>query len=212
MMPNRPSQPPRRMKDKDRWRSTCPTGTVTPFIMAGTITATTGGVCSDDNVTACTMANESIDCGGSNTCLTAPQAGPWHPVVGAFEISFYAMGSGTSAGTPQVSVSAWPDTGGTNVSHTFTLTNDGNWHQYVYPFTGTDTAASCAERYGLHLDRQQSSGGDRCDHLRRRHLPRQDDDLGDGFPQRSHDHAASDQPRLVALRELSATRHQRQRL
>ena len=26
--------------------------------------------------------------------------------------------------------------------HTFTLTNDGNWHQYVYPFTGTDTAAS----------------------------------------------------------------------
>ena len=70
---------------------------------------TTGGVCSDDNVTACTIANESIDCGGSNTCLTAPQAGPWHPVVGAFEISFYAMGSGTSAGTPQVSVCAGPD-------------------------------------------------------------------------------------------------------
>ena len=104
-------------------------------------TMTNGGVCSDDHVTACTKENESIDCGGSNTCLTAPQAGPWHPVVGAFEISFYAMGSGTSAGTPQVSV-ALVRTGGTNVSHTFTLTNDGNWHQYVYPFTGTDTAAS----------------------------------------------------------------------
>jgi hypothetical protein len=104
-------------------------------------TMTTGGVCSDDDVTACTKANESIDCGGSNTCLVAPQGGPWHPVVGAFEIAFYAMGSGTSAGTPQVNV-ALVRPGGTNVSHTFTLTNDGNWHQYVYPFTGTDTAAS----------------------------------------------------------------------
>ena len=62
--------------------------------------ATTGGVCADDDVTACTIANESIDCGGSNTCLTAPQAGPWHPVVGAFEISFYALGCSTSTGSP----------------------------------------------------------------------------------------------------------------
>ena len=32
--------------------------------------------------------------------------------------------------------------GGTNVSHSFTLTNDGAWHQYVYDFTGTDTVTS----------------------------------------------------------------------
>jgi hypothetical protein len=101
-------------------------------------TLSVGGVCSNDNVTACTVANENSDCGGSNTCLIAPQAGPWHPVVGAFEIAFYAKGVSTSTGTPQVTVSL-VRTGGTNVSHTFTLTNDGNWHQYVFPFTGTDT-------------------------------------------------------------------------
>ena len=30
-------------------------------------------------------------------------------------------------------------TGGVNVSHTWTLTNDGAWHQYTYTFTGKDT-------------------------------------------------------------------------
>ena len=102
---------------------------------------TTGGVCSDDNVTPCTIANESVDCGGSGSCLVAPQAGPWHPLVGAYELAFYARGTNSSTGTPQVAVSLIRG-GGTNLSHTFTLTNDGNWHQYVYPFTGTDTAAS----------------------------------------------------------------------
>ena len=98
-----------------------------------------GGVCSSDNVTPCTTANENVDCGGADTCLIAPEMGPWHPVKGAFEIAFYALGSNTSSGTPQVTV-ALARTGGTNVSHTFTLSNDGNWHQYVYDFTGTDTA------------------------------------------------------------------------
>ena len=102
---------------------------------------TTGGVCSDDTVTPCTIANESFDCGGSNTCLVAPQAGPWHPVVGAFEIAFYAKEVNTSAGTPQLSMTL-VRSGGTNVSHSFTLTNDGAWHQYTYSFTGTDTTAS----------------------------------------------------------------------
>ena len=30
-------------------------------------------------------------------------------------------------------------TGGVNVSHTWTLANDGAWHQYTYAFTGNDT-------------------------------------------------------------------------
>ena len=103
----------------------------------------TGGVCSNDNVTPCTVANENVDCGsGSATCLAAPQAGPWHPVVGPFEIAFYAKAVNTSSGTPQVSISLVRNGGGTNVSHTFKLTNDGNWHQYVFPFTGTDTGWS----------------------------------------------------------------------
>ena len=100
-----------------------------------------GGTCAVDNMTPCTVANESTDCGSGDTCNVAPQAGPFHPVVGAFEIAFYALGSDTSAGTPEVTV-ALNRSGGTNVSHTFTLTNDGAWHQYVYNFTGTDTAAS----------------------------------------------------------------------
>jgi hypothetical protein len=98
-----------------------------------------GGVCSNDNVTPCTAAKQTADCGGDNRCLLAPEAGPWHPVKGAFEIAFWAMGSSTSSGTPMVKV-ALSRTGGTNISHTFTLTNDGNWHQYVYTFTGTDVS------------------------------------------------------------------------
>ncbi len=108
-------------------------------------TATTlGGVCSD-NITSCTVANQAADCAAplSGVCSVAPyaNAGPWHPVKGSFEISLYALASGTSGGTPTVSVSLIRS-GGTNVSHTFTLTNDGAWHQYTFPFTGTDTAAS----------------------------------------------------------------------
>ena len=100
-----------------------------------------GGVCSNDNVTPCTAANQTTDCGSGNSCLLAPQAGPWHPVVGNFEISLYAKGASTSTGTPQLSMTlARP--GGTNVSHTWTLTNDAAWHQYTYSFTGTDTLAS----------------------------------------------------------------------
>ncbi len=101
---------------------------------------TVGGVCSD-NVTICTAANAASDCAGigAGTCTLAPYNGPWHPVVGPFEVSFYALASGTSA--PTISI-ALQRTGGVNVSHTFTLTNDGAWHQYVYPFTGGDTSAS----------------------------------------------------------------------
>jgi hypothetical protein len=98
-----------------------------------------GGVCSNDNVTPCTVGNQTADCGEGNRCLLAPEAGPWHPVKGAFEIAFWAMGSGTSTGTPMVKV-ALSRSEGTDISHTFTLTNDGNWHQYVYAFTGNDVS------------------------------------------------------------------------
>jgi hypothetical protein len=101
-------------------------------------TTSTGGVCSD-NVTPCTVAHQSTDCASplSGVCSVAPQAGPWHPVVGAFELSLWVKGSGTSTGTPQLKFTLVRQ-GGTNVSHTWTLTNDGAWHRYVYPFTGTD--------------------------------------------------------------------------
>ena len=98
-----------------------------------------GGVCSNDNVTPCTVPNQTADCGAGNKCLLAPEAGPWHPVKGAFEIALWALGSNTSTGTPQVTV-ALSRNGGTNVSHTFTLTNDSNWHEYVYTFTGADVS------------------------------------------------------------------------
>ena len=102
---------------------------------------TTGGVCSNDNVTPCTVANQTADCGGSNTCLQAPQAGPWHPVNGAFEIAFYAKGATTSTGTPAVTaaVSRTGLTCSPSCSHSFTLTNDGAWHHYTYQFTGTES-------------------------------------------------------------------------
>jgi hypothetical protein len=114
-------------------------GSAHTFNYGWDLSTTTGGVCSNDNVTPCTVANQTADCGGGNTCLTAPQAGPWHPVVGAFETSFWAKGANTSTGTPQVSFQLYRTAGGgVNVSHTWTLTNDGAWHQYTYSFTGTD--------------------------------------------------------------------------
>ena len=109
-----------------------------------------GGVCSNDHVTVCTVADEAADCGGSNTCLTAPQEGPWHPIVGSFEIAFYALGSSTSSGAPTVQVQLIRN-GAWTVSHTFTLTNDNAWHQYVYPFTGTDTSASAGSSLRLNI-------------------------------------------------------------
>ena len=101
----------------------------------------TGGVCSNNNIITCTVANQTADCGSGNTCLTPPYSGPWHPVVGPFEIALYALGANTSTGTPKVTVSLARN-GGVNVSHTFTLINDGKWHKYIYTFTGTDTAVS----------------------------------------------------------------------
>ena len=99
---------------------------------------TTGGVCADDNVTPCTEANEVADCGGSNTCLVAPQTGPWHPVKGPFEIAFWAKAASTSTGTPQVTVAVSRPTI-FSATHSFALINDDAWHQYTFPFTGGDT-------------------------------------------------------------------------
>lgn len=109
------------------------------------IPLSTGGVCSNDNVTPCTVANATTDCGGGNTCLLHPQAGPLHPVFGSFEIAFWAKGVNTSLGNPQV-IATLTRTGGVNTTHTFNFTslgtNDGAWHQYSYTFTGTDTGWS----------------------------------------------------------------------
>ena len=109
--------------------------------------ATQGGVCAND-ATPCTIANEVADCGGSNTCLVAPQSGPWHPVVGAFEISFYAQAVNTSTGAPQVTVATSRTGSSWSASHTFTLTNDGQWHQYTLPFTGGDVAFTGGQNQG----------------------------------------------------------------
>jgi hypothetical protein len=112
---------------------------------------TVGGVCSD-NVTICTAAKASTDCAGigAGTCTLGPYSGPWHPVVGPFKISFYALASGTSSGTPTVKVQLQRNNG-VNVNHTFTLTNDGNWHQYVYKFIGTDTRVSAKDQMGFNM-------------------------------------------------------------
>ncbi len=109
--------------------------------------ATQGGVCAND-ATPCTIANEVADCGGSNTCLVAPQSGPWHPVVGAFEISFYAQAVNTSTGAPQVTVATSRTGSSWSASQTFTLTNDGQWHQYTLPFTGGDVAFTGGQNQG----------------------------------------------------------------
>ena len=104
---------------------------------------TTGGVCSGDNNTPCTSANQSADCASAGgTCLEAPQAGPWHPFVGSFEASFWAKGVNTSTGTPKVQIELIRENNSpiTMLNHTFTLTNDGAWHQYTATFTGTDIA------------------------------------------------------------------------
>jgi hypothetical protein len=84
-------------------------------------------------------SEQPAECGSGNTCLTPPYTGPWYPVVGAFEISFYALGDNTSTPTVEVQLQR---AGGTNVSRTFALTNDGAWHQYSFSFTGGDTSAS----------------------------------------------------------------------
>ena len=72
-----------------------PTAIAMRCTLAGTIRISNGGVCSNDDVTPCTIANQSSDCGGSNSCLIAPQI-PWHPIKGSFEIAFYALASNTS--------------------------------------------------------------------------------------------------------------------
>jgi hypothetical protein len=109
------------------------------------LSSSKGGVCSSDNVTPCTADHQEADCGGG-ACLLAPQSGPWHPVKGPFEIAFYALGSNTSSGRPQVTVRLNRDNG-TKMSHTFDLINNGAWHQYVYSFIGDDSGW----RGGQHL-------------------------------------------------------------
>jgi hypothetical protein len=94
------------------------------------------GTCSKDSVTLC---QSSSDC-GTGTCQFSPHY-PWHPMVGPMSMSIYALASGTS-GTPTVTLgvsrsgSSWG-----SINHTFDLTQDGNWHQYVYNFTGADQAS-----------------------------------------------------------------------
>jgi len=94
------------------------------------------GTCSNNSVTLC---SSNSDC-SSGTCRKAPYY-PWHPFTGPMSMSIYALASNTS-GTPTVTLqasrsgSSWG-----SVSHTFNLTQDGAWHQYVWNFTGADVAS-----------------------------------------------------------------------
>jgi hypothetical protein len=78
-------------------------------------------------------------------------------VVGSFEIAFYAKALNTSAGTPQVTTKLVRNNVGTLLNHTFTLTNDGAWHQYSFNFTGADTAASVQQNLVLTLTASNGS-------------------------------------------------------
>ena len=94
------------------------------------------GTCSNNSVTFC---SSNTDCSGGATCQKSPTY-PYHPFTGPMTMSVYALAAGTS-GTPTVTLqvsrgnSSWG-----SISHTFDLTQDGNWHQYVYNFTGPDEA------------------------------------------------------------------------
>jgi hypothetical protein len=98
------------------------------------------GTCAKDSVTFCQTKS---DC-GTGTCDKAPTY-PWHPVSGPMSMSAYALASGTT-GTPMLTLllarvgSSWD-----KVSHTFNLTQDGAWHQYVYNFTGADKSSDTGE-------------------------------------------------------------------
>ena len=62
-------------------------------------------------------------------------------------ISFWALTSG-STGTPKCSVQVQRNGASWNGSppfQQFTLTTDGAWHQYVYNFTGLDTASDTGQ-------------------------------------------------------------------
>ena len=98
------------------------------------------GTCSKDSVTFC---QTSSDC-GRGTCNKAPTY-PWHPVSGSMSMSVYALAT-DARGKPTLTLlvsrvgSSWA-----NVSHTFNLTQDGAWHQYVYNFTGADKSSDTDE-------------------------------------------------------------------
>jgi hypothetical protein len=94
------------------------------------------GTCSNNSVTLC---SSNADC-SAGSCQKSPTY-PYHPFVGPMTMSIYALASGTS-GTPTVTLqasrqgSSWGA-----VSHTFNLTQDGNWHQYAFNFSGADKAS-----------------------------------------------------------------------
>ena len=101
----------------------------------GDSSVSTVGTCSNDHVTLC----QAGTC-GSGTCQFAPYL-PYHPFSGPMTMSIYALASATS-GTPTITMAASREGSSWGaVSHTFDLTQDGNWHQYVFPFTGADLAS-----------------------------------------------------------------------
>ena len=94
------------------------------------------GTCSNNSVTLC---SSNADC-SAGSCQKSPTY-PYHPFVGPMTMSIYALAAGTS-GTPTVTLqasrqgSSWG-----SVSHSFNLTQDGNWHQYAFNFAGADKAS-----------------------------------------------------------------------
>ncbi len=94
------------------------------------------GTCSSNPATLC---SSNADC-GAGTCQKSPTY-PYHPFTGPMTMSIYALAAGTS-GTPTVTLQASREgSSWGSISHTFDLTQDGNWHQYVYNFSGPDQAS-----------------------------------------------------------------------
>ena len=94
------------------------------------------GTCSSNPATLC---SSNADC-GAGTCQKSPTY-PYHPFTGPMTMSVYALAAGTS-GTPTVTLQASREgSSWGSISHTFDLTQDGNWHQYVYNFSGPDQAS-----------------------------------------------------------------------
>ena len=90
-----------------------------------------------------------------------------------------------------------------SASQTFTLTNDGQWHQYTLPFTGGDVAFTGGQNQGrldFKMTAQQSGSAETgaAIYIDDVYL-RQGGDLDHWVPQRSRYLAASSQSRLVTL-------------
>jgi hypothetical protein len=109
----------------------------------GDSASSTVGVCSNSPSNVC---QTSADCGG-NTCNLWPYY-PMHQIFGPMTASIWALACGNSCGTgstgsPTLNLEIWRSgSSWGSVNATFTLTNDNQWHQYSYTFTGADRSSN----------------------------------------------------------------------